>query len=340
MENENKDADLDEWLKRMPVQSENPAFNPEEMIECARCARMNPPTRLKCLYCGAELKISAEQSRFIKPNLRKLENWEKGVNVIYIPTERGAADHLPVAEIARLLKIEIEFFQKFLTAAKKLPLACAESRAEAEIMQQRLKELSVETVVVSDEDLMNENQIKRIRGIEFWDESLVFVLFNGNEIVEVSTADLALIVAGAVFEKKVEATETRERKGESKILQTFETANDEFLIDIYVNNSFDAFRLYAKGFDFSSLESEKSILASENIYKLIEKIRRAAPHLAYIDDYLGLRHLLGQIWNIEEKTSTQGVKRHGVGNFNLASVTLVNNLQQFTKYSRLQRHLL
>ncbi len=61
MEKKTEQIHSDEWLKDIPLQMENPAFNPEEMILCAKCARTNPPTRLKCFYCGAELEISEAQ---------------------------------------------------------------------------------------------------------------------------------------------------------------------------------------------------------------------------------------------------------------------------------------
>ena len=51
----------DEWLKDLPIQAENPAFKPEEMIVCAKCERKNLPPRLNCFYCGAELEISKTQ---------------------------------------------------------------------------------------------------------------------------------------------------------------------------------------------------------------------------------------------------------------------------------------
>ena len=71
-----------ELLQDLPVQTESIAFKPEEMISCAKCERTNPPNRLNCLYCGGELEIPEAQSKFLKPNLRKLENWEKGFNVV------------------------------------------------------------------------------------------------------------------------------------------------------------------------------------------------------------------------------------------------------------------
>ena len=329
----------DEWLKDLPLQTENIAFKPEEMILCAKCERTNPPNRLNCLYCGGELEISAAQNQFLKPNLRKLETWEKGFNVILLPNPQ-IADEAKFGEAAGLLKLEKEVLKKIILANNPLPLARAESRKEAETAQTRLREVGIETIVVSDEALAIEQPTRRLRGIEFFEDKLILILFNLDEIVEITAEDLALIVTGAVFERRIEATEQYNKKGDNKILDTKETASDETLIDIFSRRNSFGFRIYAKGFDFSSLEMEKEMLAKNNIKKLTEKLRRFAPNTKYVDAYLSSRNLLANVWEVEQKIDSQGLKREGFGKFNLGNVTTVNNLSQFTKYSRLQWHLL
>jgi hypothetical protein len=329
----------DEWLDNLPIQAENPAFKPEEMILCRKCERKNPPTRLDCFYCGAQLEFSEGQSGFIKPNLRKLENWEKGFNLIYSPGSENFND-AKLSEIAKILKCEKEVLQKMISAQKPLPLARAESEKEAEIVQTRLRELGVETLIVRDESLNVEKSARRLRGLEFYDDKIILILFNQDEILEISNNDLALIVTGAIFERKVEATQKRVKKGESKILQTSETASDEFLIDIYSRGDVTGYRIFAKGFDFSCLEAEKEILAVKNLKKLAQKLVATAPDAKLVDDYLQVRESLGNVWEVEERTDSQGMKREGFGKFNLGNVTTINNLSQFTKYSRLQWQLL
>jgi NADH dehydrogenase/NADH:ubiquinone oxidoreductase subunit G len=166
------------------------------------------------------------------------------------------------------------------------------------------------------------------------------LLFNNDEIVELSTGDLALIVSGAIFERKVEATEKRVKKGENKILQTSETASDEFLIDIYSRQDSTGYRILAKGFDFSCLEAEKEIVAAKNLKKLAKKLIEIASEVKFVEDYLQIRELLGNVWEVEERTDSQGLKRESFGKFHLENVTTINNLSQFTRYSRLQRQLL
>ena len=329
----------DEWLKDLLVEAEITAFKPEEMIACQQCERKNPPTRRKCFYCNAELEISESQSRFLKPNLRKLEVWEKGFNVIFQP-QINELDETLIAEIAKMLRLEKAGLQKILSAHKTLPLAHAESEKEAEIARTRLSELGLETFVLSDETLTIEKPPQRLRGIEFFDGKLILILFNHDEIVELPPEDVVLIVTGAIFERKVESTERHNKKGENKILKMTETASDESLIDIYSRQDAIGYRILARGFDFSCLEADKEILAKDNIKKLIQRLREFAPNAKFVDDYLQMRENLGNIWEVEHKSDSTGVKRETIGKYSLGNMTVVNNLSQFTKYSRLQWHIL
>ena len=329
----------DEWLRDLPVQSENPAFKAQEMLLCDKCRRTNPPTRLNCFYCAAPLEISEAQSKNLKPNLRKLEIWEKGFNLILAP-DAQISDEANLAEIAKLLNLEREALQNLFEAGKALPLARAESEKEAEIVRGRLLKLGVETFVLSDESMAAEKPQKRLRGLEFFDDKIVLILFNKDEIAEIAPENLGLIVTGAIFERKVEATEKRSKKGESKILNSTETASDEFLIDIYSRTDSVGYRIFAKGFDFSCLEAEKEILAKDNLKKLANKLQKLAPDAKLIEDYLQVRESLGNVWTVEERIDSQGLKRESFGRFNRGNVTTINNSAQFTKYSRLQWHLL
>ncbi len=333
-----QDEQFDEWLKNLPTQTENPAFGAAEMINCGACARLNPPNRLNCLYCGAELDISERQIQNIQPNLRKLEAWERGFNLIFEPdsSNQNAADF---SNAARLLKVESAFLKQIAENGKPLPLARVESEKEAEILKTNLAAFHIKTRVISDETLAAEKSPRRLRGIEFDADKIVFILFNQSEIVEIDNADLLLIVSGAIFERKIEATEKRDKKGESKILDSRETASDESLLDVYSRADKNGFRIWAKGFDFSGLEAEKGMLVSDNLKKLVAKIQSVEPHTKFVNDYVKNRELLADVWEVEQRSDSKGWKRESFGKFNLGNVTTINNLMQFTKYSRLQREL-
>jgi hypothetical protein len=328
-----------DWLKNLPVQTENIAYKPDEMIDCAKCNRSNPPSRLNCFYCGDDLPVSDAQSKLLKPNLRKLESWEKGFNVILTPNPQ-VFDETKFTKIAALLKLEKEILEKLIQANNPLPLARVESQREAEVIKTRLGEIAVETSIVSDEVLAIEKSPRRLRGIEFADGKLILILFNQDETVEMRLEDFALIVTGLIRERKISATEKYNKKGENKILDSSETASDEVLIDIYSRQDSAGFRIYSKGFDFSCLGEVKEILAKDNIKKIAVKLREVAPEAKFIEDYVPNRSVLANVWEVEQRTDSQGLKREGFGKFNMGNVTTVNNLSQFTKYSRLQWHLL
>lgn len=329
----------EKWLNDLPVGAESVGFQADEMILCAKCQRAIPPTKPNCFYCGAELEISEAQRRFLRPNLRKLEAWEKGYNLIIKPSA-PLLDSSKIAEIGRTLKMETETLRKIIEAGKPLPIVRAESEKEAAIAQNCLHHSDLESFIVSDENLHLEKPPRRLRGIEFFDDSLILILFNQDEIVEIKREDLALIVTGAIYERRIEATEKHSKKGENKMLDSTETASDESLIDIYSCEDLIGWRMLAKGFDFSCLEAEKGILAKDNIVKLADKLQNFASNAEFVDDYRRLREYLGTIWEVSQTTASQGLKRDGIGKFNLENLTTVNNLSQFTRYSRLQRNLL
>ena len=338
MERKTENIAMDERLKDLPVREEKPGFEAEEMNLCTKCQRTNAPTRLKCFYCGAELEIGAAQSELLKPNLRRLEIWEKGFNLVLLPNSPKTGDE-NLTEISKTTKLEKDVLRKFLEMQKPLPLVRAETEKEAELVQKRLKEYGVETLVISDEKLAAEKPAKRLRGIEFFDDKLVFILFNNDEIVEISKEDLTLIVTGAIFQKRVEAVEKRGKKGENKTLQSSETASDEILIDVYSRQDDIGFRILGKGFDFSCLADEKGILAAENMKKLVGKLIETAPNAKLVDDYLRVRESLGNVWEVEHRTDSLGLNRESFGRFNLGNVTSADNFSQFTKYSRLHNYL-
>ena len=338
MQENNHDNGAEDFLKNLPVHSEEVGFKPDEMVACGACARLNAPNRLKCMYCGAALEISSEQAGKIKPVLRKLENWEQGFNLIYLPNDEQISPD-GVQQIAKLIGREKEFAQKVLEARKPVPVARCETQREAVILKNHLDESGLSNIIVADEALDAENAPKRLRNLEFRDGYLLMTIFNTNEVEAVSLEDLRIIVPGAIFQKAVESTEAR-KKGESKILDATETASDESLLDLYSENNYNGYRILTKGFDFSSLGAEKGILARENLKRLVAKLAQSAPHARVVDDYLALRGVLGEIWEVEQRKDSQGLTRQRFGKFDLSNVSTSNNLQQFTKYSRLQWHLL
>ncbi|MGI9036425.1 MAG: zinc finger Ran-binding domain-containing protein [Pyrinomonadaceae bacterium] len=338
MDEKNEKKSGEDWLKNLPLQSGGEGFSLEEMTICPKCERKNAPTRIKCLYCGAE-KLPVTETAAPKQLSRKLEAWEKGFNVIFLPDGK-ISDEKNFAEIAKMLRLETQDLREIFAAQKTLPLARAESESEAEIIVKNLTERGLHAAILSDEKLEIKKPPRRLRGLEFSAEKTNLVLFNGDEIAEIRREDLCLIVTGALFERKIEATRKHQRKGEDKILETTELSSDEFLIDIYNQNDAIGYRIESKGFDFSCLAGEKELLAAQNIKKLARRFQAFAPDANFDEDYNNVRAELSRVWEVEEKKDSKGFQKKGFGKFNLESVTTINNLQQFTRYSRLRRNFL
>jgi len=326
------------FLKNLPTTLENFAFKPEEMLDCPQCKRSNPPNRLACFYCGKELELTESQISHLRPNLRKLESFEKGFNLIFKPNGR-IFDKKNISEAAKELNMEAESLEKILTVGVALPIARIESAKEAEIVSERLKEFEIETLIISDESLASEKLPKRLRGIEFFDDRISLIFFNFDEVTQILFDELALIVTGMIFERRTQSVQKR-KKGETKILDATETASDEMLFDIYTNKNSEGFRVLAKGFDFSCLGAEKGILVKENLTKLVRKLKKIAPNSKSVENYLQVRECLGNVWETEEKNDSKGLTRQSFGRFNLENITIVNNQKQFTKFSRLQWFIL
>jgi hypothetical protein len=332
------DKDGGEWINDMPVRSEKIAFGAHEMITCGKCSRANPPNRVKCLYCAAELEISGAQADHIVPSSRKLENWEKGYNLVFIPSTAGR-DEVNLSEIAKAVSLDIDVLREIVEANRPLPMARVESEKEAEILAGIVGPKGVETSIVEDRALAEEVLPRRLRNMNFDGDVLTVTLFNTGETEEIKNISLALIVTGAIFEQKTESIE-KHKKREIKTLEEWETASDEGLIDIYTLDDPTGFRIPAKGFDFSCLGSAKGILAGENIGRLVARLREFAPGAKLAGSYLSDKRALGHIWEVERRNDFKGFRRSGFGKSDLAKTSSSTNLGQFTKYSRLQWHLL
>lgn len=318
------------------IQSENIAFAPSDLILCGVCGRQNPPTRLKCLYCGQELKIDAENLKKVRFFIRPMESWERGFNIIV--REGKAIDTISIPDVATLISQSIDDVDAILASSKRLPLARVESLKDAEIMTVKLASLGLICQVVSDETLATDQPPARLAGIEIGNESITFIAFLTLERTEILFSDLALIIPGFLSHSKTDLVEKRQRKG-SEVFEEVESSVHDAIVDVYSRTDPRGYRIQLAGFDFSCLGSEKGFLAGENIKRLIELLTRLAKTSKLVDDYVSVRQLLSHIWEVERRSDPQGMKRLGFGKTGLQRVETTSNLQQFTKYSRLQWHL-
>lgn len=318
------------------IQTENIAFQADEMVDCEACDRKNPPNRLNCMYCGGGLAVKAEFADHVSPIFRKLEAWEKGVNVI-LHTANSDAD---AKKAAILLQIETPFFEKIVSAKTPLPVARIESAVEADLLISRLGEIGFNCSIVTDENLDADDVPVRASGIDISDGIISVVDFNTREVIAIPTDELALIVTGMLSKSKVDLLEKKGRHGKSKPLDATETVSDEAVIDIYSRNDAKGFRINLAGFDFSCLGEEKSLLANENIRRLAVFLKGSALNARLVSDYVAIRHTLADVWEVDTRRDPKGRQRAGFGKVEFGSVASTSNLRQFTKYSRLQWQLL
>ena len=334
MEKKTEQIHPDQWLKDLPNEPEIQRFDSDAMIHCEKCGRKSPPTRLKCLYCGTNLTVSAEQAEFLKPSLRKMDEWEKGFNIILKPGNSLENEN----EIAGLIHLEVDDLRKITAAGIELPLARSETLIEAEFLAKKLGEFGLASRIVGDEILDSEKPPRRIRGLEFRENSLLMILVNTNETSEIAFSDLKLIVVGAAFDKTIEEVEKVKKKDEGKKLGATEISSDEILVDIYGKDDSFGWRIGSKGFDFSCLGTDKGLFAKDNMPKIIDRLKSLSAEIEFDEDYLKFREELGKVWSVSQTTDSGGFQRSGLLGFKRSSVTKVTNVNQFTRYSRLRRH--
>ncbi|HYY95047.1 MAG TPA: hypothetical protein VE713_11055 [Pyrinomonadaceae bacterium] len=339
-------------------------FAPEQLVACVRCLRANAPTRMNCLYCGAQLPQTAESKKLRRPALKKLEEWEQGFNVVLLPREDKTFTPEAIAEAASLLRLDAARLTEIIDARRALPLARASSSEEAGLVLKRLGALGLAGEVFADEELTR--QPVKVRALTLEEDALVCRPGLGAGPRRVAWGEVLLLVKGRVVTKRVEVEERREKvRGRGEIVETREIAGDEAVLDIHAisrpeaesqpeehspskehsqseensQSETDCFRVLADNFDYSCLGASKRLLARENFVTLVETLRARAPFAVFDDEYASSRALLSFAWPPTERTASLGLRRERPGRFNTEAATLITNEQQFTRYSRLRRRL-
>lgn len=323
-------------VDNLPVQ----AFSTEQLVLCPKCKRSNAPTKIKCIYCGEIInKVGTNLSSSEISSHRKPEFWGNGYNLIFLPKGRPV-DRDKISFLSGLINLSGEVLENLLKLEQSLPLIRTESEKELEKIRQIFEKSGIESRIMSDLQFEIKKPPRRLRGIEFQENNLKLFLFNNLETIEIFRDDLILVVSGSIFEQVAEAVQKKGKSAESKILESSQTASDNPLIDIYSQSDLFGYRISTIGFDFSCLGKDKGFIAVENIKQLLNRFKDFAPKAGFIEEYQQVRSILDNIWEIEQNRVTTGLKHTGIGKFNLGHKIIQTNLEQFTKYSRMQRHLL
>ena len=325
--------DAFERLKNMPIRTEEIGFSPEELKPCTKCGKQNAPDRAACLYCGNEFEGVVRT----KLHRRELENWEKGFNVVLVDVHGQNTDSA-ARDLASMLGTEPELFAEILRSGQMLPLARLESEAQAGRLLEKLAELDIGSRIIADAMLEPELRPVRLRSITFEERTIKLQPFNSGDEQALPREDLALVVIGTLVEDRTESVERRRRR-ESKIVNESQLSHDEPVLDIYSRHDATGWRIPVSGFDFSCLGYDKGLIASDNIRKVISRLAAFCPRARIVGDYAEVRPLLESVWPSD---STRDARHVGtrVGRKDVETVVRTYNSGQWTKYSRLQWHLL
>ena len=315
-----------------PIEPSEPqGFSLAEMIRCEECLRSNPPTRINCLYCSVPLPVTESSARLRKPLLRPVEKHESGYNTIVLSRDETRST-AAIGEAAALLKLKEDELQRILDHRRPLPVARTASRDEAELIFSRLHELGFRVVTLRDE-----GSVKRVRSLFLGDRDLVINPAHGE--VPSSWSNVLLLVPARLIERRVEVEEAKSRRAENEILDTSELFSDEAVVDLYLSTHSETWRIGAHGFDFSCLESHKTLLSNENIARLQHCLVANARNAQLDDSYNELRSLLDLVWAPEQETRSSGWRRERPGKMSVGTATIRSNESQFTRYSRLLYYL-
>jgi len=316
-------------------------FSPEQMVRCEECLRANPPTRAVCLYCAVPLPMTEASAHLRQPLHRKLENWQPGVNLILLPDGSSEVSEETTKEMAELLRLQTDDLLRILEAGVPLPVARTATLDDASLIESRLRALGTNALIVSDQELALEDAApQRLRTLELKEDVLVALPVGSSEGLSIAWTEIILLVAGRLFERRVEVEERRGRgSAENEIVEARELSADEAVLDIYVKGLDGNFRIVSNNFDFSCLGAEKKLIAAENFLRLSDLLRERATQALYDDLYARVRHALGPVWPLEEHTESGGLRRARPGRVNTETVTRTGNEKQFTRYSRLKGYL-
>lgn len=310
------------------------AFSASELVRCGACARANPPTRVSCLYCGSALEIT-ELNAFSQAPIQEVEtSSDSAFHVV----ARGPAhiDETTLERLAGLLEGKPSELKSLLTHPAGVAVFSDNSEKEAQIAAARLHEHGVRTYCISDKQLAVETAPAPVSALEIRDDAVIGTVGRSNQGVAASWDKIMLIVIGRLYFETREIDQKRSRA--QQVIDEREIVTDQAVLDIYARGDDNGWRIRAGNFDFSCLGDNKQLTAFANFAALTTLLREHATAAAFDDYYVGLRGALNGVWPVESCARTKERRRTAFGAVD-SSVTSTDNELQFTRYSRLLRHL-
>ncbi len=257
-----------------------------------------------------------------------------------VPARSPCSDfaEAPLAEAASLLRLKPPELNRILAVGQPVPLSRVATAEEAAMIGEGLRRFGIETVTVAHGELHLGAAAKRIRAFELSDDSLNAIPVSSNDRVTARWDDVTLLVVGRLLLNR-EETEERKRRGRKQMVDSRQLSSDESVLDLYAKGDEINWRISANNFDFSCLGSAKAATTFENFAALISLLRERATMAQFDESYNLARPALATVWPVEPQTRKGEWRRSGAGKFDVATVTTTDNEAQFTRYSRLRRHL-
>ena len=320
----------------IPTMTDDSRFRSDEMVVCDECSRTNPPNRVTCLYCGADLEIKELLPAAIKLSLQRPEAWEDGYTIAYLASSPLVPDMVSAA--AEILHLDPTVLEKLADANASAPVAYLRSLSEAQVVATRLTEVGFPCAIVGDDLLIPRTPPSRLRGIEFTEARAELLDFNTQSRFRFYRTDELLLVSGVICRARSETTAKRSKRS-MKVTDAAKSLNDEPVLDIYPPSDVFGFRVRVAGFDFSCLGDQMQRTGVENIQILMKTLPGHFPGAKIVNTYGSLRSELDQIWPVAENDRSSTVSRASFGGVRVHRVSIADNTEQFNRFSRLQRHL-
>jgi hypothetical protein len=174
-------------------------------------------------------------SRGVSPRIeiRYVEDWENGHNLILVATGTADPDHAGRI-IGSTLGVDAAALSSLLSSGKSLPLARLESEEIATTVANALDELAIATRLVSDELLAVGTPNVRLRGLTFGEDELTMTLFNSDETAIIDRGELALFVTGVIHESRTEATGKEKTRRDQDLERESHVARPAFHRHLFV----------------------------------------------------------------------------------------------------------
>ena len=307
------------------------SFSPDELLTCDVCLRANPPTRAACIYCGAALTSRAtivSKENEAEPQPAAIAT---GCYVVITPKALSVVDENLLDQLAKTIQLKNTDLKTALISHS--PLLVARTHEKADKTVSTLREVGIDGLLITDEDLQLSVGNRTIRALELTDEGLMGLPVSSAARLPTRWDELMLVVIGRLQTHRSDVEERR-RRGGLKPIARREVADDESVLDLYVASSAAGWRISASNFDFSCLGDRKTLTAFDNFRALINLLRERSA-IEIDESYLRMRPLLADVWALRKQTRKGAWRRSGAGKYDMSTVTTTDNETQFNNYSRL-----